>query len=487
MTFVLFQPEAAGPTAQVSPRVAEQIRQLGDEIGNLRADHSELLRAAGMESTQGVGRVDILHGYIWVFVVAFAVTLITTPIMRRLAIRQGLVDRPNDPRKIHRVPIAYMGGVAVFLGLMAGVLYSYLSLAFPGLIDTHGTIHTMSDDIAPMPVPYSVVLGMFIIMLVGLFDDAANISPRLKIAGQLVAAAALAIDNVGVNVAQGVLKPIGEAVGNEDLTWTIPLVIPGILDGIEFNLMYWAGTAVIAAFVLGGTNAANLIDGLDGLLSGVTAIAVGGFLIVALTLALRDDGVRDAQRIILCLAVLGACLGFLPHNFNPANIFLGDSGSLLLGYCSVVIILTLGDTGKTHLVAAGMLIWAIPVIDTALAIVRRKLARKRMSDADDQHLHHMFKRALGVKGAVLALYGIGGTFAFLGVMLSITNAKFMYAAAFVFLAFVGVTAIKIARKRQLEEAVLKPAEGLAIHGPASPPTPDGKARASESDAPATVG
>src|SRR6185369_10438896 len=97
-------------------------------------------------------------------------------------------------------------------------------------------------------------------------------------------------------------------------------------------------------FVLGACNASNLIDGLDGLLSGVTAIANVGLLIIALGLAAADDGPRDGARIVLGLAVLGACLGFLPHNLNPATIFLGDAGSLLLGYCTIVIVLMLGDT-----------------------------------------------------------------------------------------------------------------------------------------------
>src|SRR5690606_33342322 len=115
--------------------------------------------------------------------------------------------------------------------------------------------------------------------------------------------------------------------GIETIALNIPLP-PSLLgvDHVSIDLVYWAGTAIIALFVLGACNASNLIDGLDGLLSGVTAIANVGLLIVALWMAVLDDGPRDAQRIVLGMAIIGACLGFLPHNFNPATIFLGDCG-----------------------------------------------------------------------------------------------------------------------------------------------------------------
>ncbi|MBC7771392.1 MAG: undecaprenyl/decaprenyl-phosphate alpha-N-acetylglucosaminyl 1-phosphate transferase, partial [Pyrinomonadaceae bacterium] len=147
---------------------------------------------------------------------------------------------------------------------------------------------------------------------------------------------------------------------------------------------------------------------------------------------------------------LGACLGFLPHIFNPATIFLGDAGSLLLGFCTIVIVLTLGDTGKTHLVLAGLIMYAVPIIDTTLAIIRRKVSGKKISDADDQHLHHMLKRALGVKGAVLVLYGIAAGFGVLGIALSEGRGRVTYAIAVVFVSFIGVTSIKIARREQIE-------------------------------------
>lgn len=423
-------------------------------------------------------RLEIFHGYMGIFVVSFLVTLIMTPVMRRLAVANGIVDRPSSPRKHHRRPVAYLGGVAVFLGLIAGIFFSYIAphLGTFGqeLVRFHRTRFQHVDLGVPHPVPLSILLGMTIIMLLGLIDDVVGTLPRLKLAGMCVAAAALAMDNVGVDVARGVLSPtLGAWLNNTDLRWMIdlPFSIPLLGSKLPLDLVYWSGTAIIAIAVLGACNASNLIDGLDGLLSGVTAIAAVGLLIVALTLASSDDGPRDSQRIVLCMALVGACLGFLPHNFNPATIFLGDAGSLLLGFTTIVIVLSLGDQGKTNLVLAGLVMYSIPIIDTVLAIIRRKLAGKSISEADDQHLHHMLKRALGVKGAVFALYGIGLGFALLGIAMSLWQARITYVLTLLFASYIGVIAIKSARRRQLElaeQAAL--AAGAAIPAP-TPPAP----------------
>ena len=408
--------------------------------------------AAATEAVVEVSRTSIFQGYVGVFAIAFLVTLLATPIMRRLAVANKIVDIPSDPRKVHKQPTAYLGGVAVYLGLMAAMIFAVVATQFPGLIEYHPTEHPIR--MANKIVPFSIMLGMTVIMFVGLFDDIAHISPRLKISGQLFAAAALALDEVGIKVASGIILPIAHALGIETILINGQETVGFVLFGVGFDIIYWTGAAVIAVFVLGGCNAANLIDGLDGLLSGVTGIAAAGILVIALTLALIDDGPRDTQRIILAMAILGACLGFLPHNFNPASIFLGDAGSLLLGYCMVVLILTLGDTGKTHLVVAGLVIFAIPIMDTTLAIVRRKLSGKKMSEADSNHLHHMLRRALGVKGAVFALYGIGVAFALLGLGASFGRARLIYAIILVLASFIGVTAIKIARRDTFEAEIV---------------------------------
>ncbi|GAB4384525.1 MAG: MraY family glycosyltransferase [Phycisphaerales bacterium] len=465
----------SGAKLQVPPGVADRIGQLGDEIARLAERQKELADLAlggGPEHS----RFEILQGYLGVAIAAFVIALLTTPLARRVAIHLGIIDRPSE-RKVHRVPIAYLGGVAVFLGIMGWIFYSYLAVPLEGLIDWHRTAYVLKETGTPHLVPPSIVLGITVIMIVGLIDDMVGIMPRVKLGGQLFAAAALAYDDIGVKVAQGILSPtLGELLHNRDLTWFIHLPV---LDApIELNLIYWTGTAIIAIFVLGGCNASNLIDGLDGLLTGITTIAVMGILVIALGLAVQDDGPRDAPRIVLGLAVVGACLGFLPHNFNPASIFLGDCGSLMLGFCTIVLILMLGDSGtdagRTYMVIAGLIIYAIPIIDTVLAIFRRKMAGKKLSEPDSDHLHHMLKRTLGVKGAVLTLYAIGIGFAVLGIALSLGRARWIYALALLFASYIAVYSIKIARRQYLEQQAAARASPGAGSGSATTPKPAGE-------------
>lgn len=439
----------ASPVPPASTLPMDQVRRLIEDNKAQAAQLEDLARQLGITKATAPGRLDIFNQYIGVFIVSFLVAIVMVPVMRRLAIANGIVDKPDEARKLHKFPIAYLGGVGVYLGLAAGIFFSYTA-PWHGLMTYHLTTHLDADGYV-VRVPLSILGGMTIIMLVGLLDDVLNISPWQKIGGQLLAAAFLAMEDVGTKVALQVLAPIGGWLHNPTLRWDIPIPIPGVGDHIPIDLVYWTGTAIIAVFVLGACNATNLIDGLDGLASGVTAIASGGLLIVALTLAAADAGPLDSARIVICLALLGACLGFLPHNFNPAVIFLGDCGSLLLGFSTIVIVLTLGDQGRTDLVIAGLIIYAIPMIDTVLAIIRRKLSGKSIADADDQHLHHMFKRALGVKGAVLTIYMLGAGFAVLGVQLATSKARITYALASVFALFIGVMAIKVARRKAFEE------------------------------------
>lgn len=449
-----------GPiTPLMPPGLEESIRNLGTQIESLGSQQAEIAELAGLADVTPTHQpwMEIFNGYAAILVVAFLVTLVATPILRKLAISNGVIDRP-DARKVHRMPIAYLGGVAVYLGIMAGIFVSYLGVRFPLIVSFHEMPQALVTDAGhPFLVPPSILMGLTIIMLIGLIDDVTGVPPRVKIGGQLLAAAALAYSDVGVKVAQGVLSPtLGALLDNRDLIYhfNLPVEIPIVGSAITFDAIYWTGTAVIAIFLLGATNASNLIDGLDGLLSGVTVICCAGLLIVALMITQTDPGPRDSQRIVLCLAVLGGCLGFLPHNFNPAVIFLGDAGSLLLGFATIVIILTLGDTGRTDLVIAGLFIYGVPILDTALAIIRRKMAGKKMSEPDSDHLHHMLKRPLGVKGAVLVLYGIGAGFAVLGVLMAASGARFIYTLALLFTAFIGVYSIKIARRKQLEAVII---------------------------------
>lgn len=416
--------------------------------------------AEAVEAVQSPGHLilSLLNNYSIIFIVAFTVTLLVVPVIRRIAIAKNIVDHPDQVRKKHAQPVAYLGGLAVMLGFLAAVGLSYF--AWGGA----------SPD--SQPVPFSIILGVVVITLAGMADDIWKWDPRLKIAGQLVAAAALAIDDVGVRVAEGLLRPV---IGSKEEI----LLLLGSLEITNGDVFYWAGTAIIAIFVLGGCNAANLLDGLDGLLSGTVAIVAAGLLVICLFMAafpainVEEGPTFATARIVLCFALLGAVLGFLPHNFNPAVIFLGDSGSLQLGFITVAIILMLGEFGQTHLVFAGLIVFALPIMDTVLAIIRRKLSGRSMSDADDQHIHHQLKRYMGgVKRAVFVLYGISFSFAVVGVSLAILvlttglRIRVVYAIAFVLFGFIGVIAFKAARRREFlaEAEELRAANGS--HAPA---------------------
>src|SRR5688572_9751782 len=324
---------------------------MGPILGNLETElGAELANQTAVAAQSATSSIDLLNSYAHPFIAAFVVTLLCTPIVRKLAEQFGVVDQPDFARKSHAQPIAYLGGLAVFAGLAVAIGASYVS--FGDKLPTNFA-----------PVPMAVVIGMVAITFTGLADDIWGWDPRLKIAGQLVAAAALAIENVGVNVAHGVLTAI---FPGSSLAFTIPTP----MGDATVDIVYWVGTALIALFVLGGCNAANLIDGLDGLLSGVSAITAIGLLAISIFIlhVIPDDamqsetGVLAGARLVLCLAILGATLGFLPYNWKPAVIFLGDCGSLLLGYLIVVVILMLGEHGQTHLVFAGLIVFAIPII-----------------------------------------------------------------------------------------------------------------------------
>lgn len=375
----------------------------------------------------------VLNSYLVVFVVAFLVTLVVVPLIRRIALRSEIVDWPDAARKAHGDPVPYLGGVAVFLGMLAALATSYF---LPGY-----QAHLAS-------VPASVVLGLAVIMLTGLIDDVAHLDPRLKIAGQLIAAAALALNpQIGENIAKGLMHPIGDLIGRPNFNFVFDLM-PGQGE-LLFNLPYWIGAFIIAAFVIGGCNAANLIDGLDGLLSGTTAIMAAALLIISVMLAMRGYGELTGARVVMCLALMGATLGFLPHNFRPATIFLGDAGSLMLGFSIIVVILMMGERGHTHLVFAGLIAFGLPIIDTVLAILRRKLNGLPISVPDSDHLHHILKRSrLGVVGAVFVMYGITALFGLLAIAMVVMRARAVYAVILVMTGFIVVSGIKATRRAQ---------------------------------------
>lgn len=338
-----------------------------------------------------------------VFLLSMGGALILTPIMRRLALANGIVDLPDARRKAHAKPVAYLGGLAIFLGWLTG-LCVFVGMCF-GSEKKNTFEQLLGENISSV---LFIAMGATAIVLTGLFDDVYGMRARVKIGGQLFAAAAIA------------------------QTRAVDDIIMRSFDLINITpssfVMQVVGTAMIALLVVGCCNAMNLIDGLDGLSSGITIIAMGGmFAICALVLARHHTDPHIVSHLgiplLLTVATIGAVSGFLPYNFNPASIFMGDTGSLLLGYLCVTTILFMGrldnGVGLSPIVFTGAAIcFALPMTDTALAIIRRKLTGRPIFAPDAMHMHHMFRRSgLSVKQSVICMYALGLIFAVTGVCL----------------------------------------------------------------------
>ncbi len=392
----------------------------------------------------------VLTPYVWVFSAAFLVSFIATPVMRKLAISNGIVDWPDLKRKAHLEPVAYLGGVALFLGWVAGVTVCFF-------VEPHTSHGHAGGLITSMDFPFSILAGAAIICLVGLIDDVYGISPRVKVGGQLLAAALLASETVGTEFIAGVIATIASLAGVDG-------AVQWLNTGSQWSdPAYWLGAVFVAVLVLGGCNATNLMDGLDGLAAGVTSVVALGFTFICVALAMGMYGpegaysmLQDPVRVVLCVALLGTVLGFLPYNFNPANIFMGDAGSLLLGYLCVTLILLLAEKGDPQLVMAGLMVYALPILDTSLAIVRRKLRGQPIFSPDNQHIHHQLIRSgLSVKQSVLTLYAVAGGFAALGAAMIFLRGRFVGAIFMVIFGFIVVTAYKVGHRQQLREAAEK--------------------------------
>ena len=355
----------------------------------------------------------LLLPYLSIALVAFVGSLIATPVMRSLARRHGVVDWPDLLRKQHRKPVAYLGGVAIFLGWFAGVVYA---LTLPAGLAAAGAL-------------LALIVGAGAIHLTGLIDDVATVRARVKIGGQLFAAAALASQDIGIDLSRQVLMGFHFPLYELHRVATPLTGVP-----LDYTLCYILGTVVVAVFVIGFCNAVNLIDGLDGLAAGTTAISMTGvlglaLLVIAQHVASQPSGsgvldfphVWDSVRLVLCLATIGTLLGFLVFNWNPASVFMGDAGSLLLGFLYAAAVLSFSDTGgaSLHFVIASLVTFGIPITDTSLAILRRKLRGYPIFAPDSQHLHHMLRRAgFTVKQSVGVMYVAAVLLAMLGLTIA---------------------------------------------------------------------
>ncbi|HSP28986.1 MAG TPA: MraY family glycosyltransferase [Ilumatobacteraceae bacterium] len=295
--------------------------------------------------------------------VAAVVTFAITPLVGMLARRQGWVYLPND-RTVHQSPLPDVGGLAMYVGFLAAMLTAWL-------VDAFDVLFTSNSE------PIGVLIAATIIYVVGFIDDVRDLSPPAKVAGTVLAGLAL--------VQFGVVM----------YAFRLPFFEGPILLAAEWRPL------VTVLWLLGMTQAINLIDGLDGLAAGIVAIGAGAFFLYSQELI--DSDVLDVRNIgpLLAIIAVGVCIGFLPHNFNPARIMMGDGGALLLGLLLAVATSVVGGRadsfsqefiGQTYFflapLAIPLLILGVPIFDLAFAIFRRATSRRSLSTADKGHLHH---------------------------------------------------------------------------------------------------
>lgn len=319
--------------------------------------------------------------HVLVLAVAAVTTFALTPLVRWLAVRRGALVAP-DERRVHERPTAALGGLAMWAGVLLG-------LAVASQLDTFDLVF---DTVT---VPIGIAAAATVATLVGWLDElrkvhGSGVSAPAKTAGLVLAGTILSLAGVSTVYFRVPFLPI-------------------------FNLSPDLSAFVTVCWVVGMANALNLIDGLDGLAAGITAIASGAFLIYALRL--DDVGVLVPGNVgpLVAVVVLGACLGFLPWNVHPARIFMGDCGALMLGVLMAASTMSVG--GSTDATFSGqsffflaplfipLVILGVPILDTIFAIIRRASRRSGVATADKGHLHHrLLKLGHGHRRAVFILW-----------------------------------------------------------------------------------
>lgn len=306
-----------------------------------------------------------LQHHLAIIAVALAVTFVLTPLVRRFSTSAGLLDHGGG-RKVHTAAISRLGGIAIFLGIAAAVGVQAIgewALGWqPVLLEADGPL-------------LGTVAGLLIIFGIGLADDLMGLSPGVKFAGQLIAAS--------IPIAAGLrVEFIGNPFGG------------GLF---QLGLLSYPVTAL---WIVGFANVINLIDGLDGLAAGISAIAATSFLVLAVQM-------NQLVAAVMAAALIGSCLGFLRFNFHPASIIMGDSGALTLGF----LLGCMSLQGVMKSVAAitlmvPLLVIGVPVFDTASAIIRRWRHGRPIQEADDGHIHHrLLYRGFNQSQTVLIIYG----------------------------------------------------------------------------------
>lgn len=300
-----------------------------------------------------------MPNYIWAFLIALFVALIATPAVIVLAAKTGAMDAP-DARKVHKGPMPRIGGLAIYCGFMTAIL-AMLNFA------------ELTQEVANGVI--GLLLGGTLIVIIGLIDDYKNLPAKVKLLGQILAACVVVYFDVRIDV---ITDPFGDYL----------------------YLEYMAAPATVF-WIVGLTNTVNLIDGLDGLAAGVSTIASITIMLVALQ--------EDVMIVALFTAALaGAALGFLRYNFNPAKIFMGDTGSMFLGFilAGISVIGAVKCTATIALIVP-ILALGLPIMDTTFAIIRRYRGGVPIFKPDKGHLHHrLLDLGFSQRQAVLLMYVI---------------------------------------------------------------------------------
>lgn len=316
-----------------------------------------------------------MNTYLSIFVIALVSSLIITPIIRRIAQRRGWFDLPNEKRRLHSRPIPRLGGVAIYFSVLA-------TLAPLPLLD-----NLLTEAVRPA---WQKLFGVFVsatlVFLFGVYDDFKGTKASLKFIALSVGATVLYFSGVSIS---GVSIPF---VGSVHL--------PPLL-GFAFTLLW----------IVGVSNAFNLIDGMDGLAAGAGLFATLVMLIVSFV----QGNVAVA---ILTLALTGALIGFLRYNFNPASIFLGDCGALFVGFTLASLSILGAQKASTAVaIAIPMMAFGLPIIDLSFTVVRRFISGKPLFQGDREHIHHMLlARGWSQRNVAFALYSLCALFSVLGLL-----------------------------------------------------------------------
>ncbi|MED1641965.1 MraY family glycosyltransferase [Brevibacillus agri] len=308
------------------------------------------------------------------FLTSLIVSFIATPYVKKLAEKVGAVDAPNQ-RKVHTRIMPRMGGLAIYLGYLVAF---FLFVPYDSMSEMLG-----------------IFIGSTIVMAVGMLDDKYQLSPKWKLLGQLIATAIVVI-------------PFGLKIGVVNLPYS------GSID-FSSGWLFWLAIPITMFWIVGVTNAVNLIDGLDGLSAGVSAIAAGTMGVMALLMG-------DYKVATYCFVLLGAILGFLYFNFHPARLFMGDTGSLFLGFNLAALSIMGFKEALFVSFIIPIVVLGVPLWDTFFAIVRRIVNKKPISSPDKGHLHHcLLNMGLSHRATVLTIYSISIFFGTMAILLTKTT------------------------------------------------------------------